>query len=331
MKRILVTGANGQIGSDLVRTLRRIRGDDAVVALDLQPPPGVNGTADGGRFEVADVRDRAALERVLRTHTVGTIYHLASLLSASGERQPDRTWDVNVNGLKHVIDLAREHHLKVFWPSSIAVFGPDTPKENTPQETILNPDTMYGVTKRSGELLCRYYHQRFGVDVRSLRYPGLISYTAPPGGGTTDYAVEMLAAAAQGAPYTCFLRPEARLPMMYMPDAIGAVRALMDADADALSVRTSYNVAAFSFSAAELAAAIRTRCPGFEVTYAPDERQQIADSWPSSIDDTPARTDWEWTPDYDLNAMVEDMLEHLRGSGEEGVGKREGEKERKNG
>lgn len=322
MKRTLVTGANGQIGSDLVQTLRREHGPDRIVALDLQPP-GNNGAADDRRFEVADVRDRTALARIVRRHEVGTVYHLASLLSASGERHPDRTWDVNLNGLKHVLDLAREHGLNIFWPSSIAVFGPDTPKEHTPQETILNPDTMYGVTKRSGELLCRYYHKRFGVDVRSLRYPGLISYAAPPGGGTTDFAVDMLVAAAQGAPYTCFLRPDTRLPMMYMPDALHAVRALMAADPDALTVRTSYNVAAFSFSVEAFAAALRARCPGFEVTYAPDQRQRIADSWPASVDDTAARADWGWAPTYDLDAMVEDMLEHLRARERGSVGARE--------
>lgn len=319
MKRTLVTGANGQIGSDLVHALRRAHGADGIVALDLRPPPPSNGTADDHRFETADVRDRSALARVLRTHEVGTVYHLASLLSASGERDPDRTWDVNVNGLKNVLDEARAHGLKVFWPSSIAVFGPDTPKEQTPQDTILNPNTMYGLTKRSGELLCRYYHRRYGVDVRSLRYPGLISYTTPPGGGTTDYAVDMLVAAAQGEPYTCFLRPDTRLPMMYMPDALRAVHALMAAAPTALSVRTGYNIAAFSFSAEELAAAIQQHCPTFTVTYDPDQRQTIADTWPTSVDDTPARTDWGWTPTYDLDAMVEDMLAHLR----EGTGARE--------
>jgi nucleoside-diphosphate-sugar epimerase len=317
MKRILVTGSNGQIGSELVQTLRRRRGTDHVVGLDVEPPAAVNGVA--ARTEVADVRDRAALERIVRKHDVGTVYHLASLLSASGERQPDRTWDVNVNGLKHVLDLARDHDLQVFWPSSIAVFGPDTPKTETPQETILNPNTMYGVTKRGGELLCRYYHRRYEVDVRSVRYPGLISYLAPPGGGTTDYAVDMLVAAEQGESYTCFLRPDTRLPMMYMPDALQAVYDLMAANADALSVRTSYNVTAFSFSAEELADAIRVHCPGFTVEYAPDERQQIADSWPASIDDSAARADWGWSPAFDLNAMVTDMLEHLR----EGIGERE--------
>lgn len=319
MNRILVTGATGQIGSDLVDVLRRRHGTDRVVELDLKRPPERNGQMADRRFEALDVRDRDGLERVIEAHEVDTVYHLASLLSASGERQPDRTWDVNMTGLKNVLDLAREHDLQVFWPSSIAVFGPNTPKENTPQQTVLDPDTMYGVTKRSGELLCRYYHKRYGVDVRSLRYPGLISYSTAPGGGTTDYAVEMYVAAAQNEPYTCYLRPETRLPMMYMPDAITAVIDLMDADAEALSVRTSYNIAAFSFSAEELAAALQPHASGFEVTYEPDGRQQIADSWPASIDDSAARSDWNWTPDFDLNAMTEDMLAHLR----EGVEERE--------
>jgi nucleoside-diphosphate-sugar epimerase len=319
MNRILVTGATGQIGSDLVEALRRRHGTDRVVELDLKRPPERNGQMADRRFEALDVRDRDGLERVIEAHEVGAVYHLASLLSASGERQPDRTWDVNMAGLKHVLDLAREHDLQVFWPSSIAVFGPNTPKENTPQQTVLDPDTMYGVTKRSGELLCRYYHRRYGVDVRSLRYPGLISYSTAPGGGTTDYAVEMYVAAAQGESYTCYLRPETRLPMMYMPDAITAVLDLMAADAEALSVRTSYNIAAFSFSAEELAAALQQQVPGFEVTYEPDGRQQIADSWPASIDDSAARSDWNWTPDFDLDAMTEDMLAHLH----EGVEERE--------
>ena len=310
MERILVTGSNGQIGSELVQTLRRQHGSDHVVALDVQPPAAVNGAA--ARTTMADVRDADALKQIVREHGISTVYHLASLLSASGERHPDRAWDVNINGLKHVLDLAREHNLRIFWPSSIAVFGPDTPKEGTPQNTILNPDTMYGITKRSGELLCRYYHRRYGVDVRSVRYPGLISYLAPPGGGTTDYAVDMLIAAERGEPYTCFLRPDTRLPMMYMPDALQAIHDLMAADADTLSVRTSYNVTAFSFSAEELADAIRAHCPGFTVEYAPDERQHIADSWPASIDDAPARVDWDWSPAFDLDAMVADMLNHLR-------------------
>ncbi|MES3629601.1 MAG: NAD-dependent epimerase/dehydratase family protein, partial [Longimonas sp.] len=214
--------------------------------------------------------------------------------------------------LKHMLDLSREHALKLFWPSSIAVFGPSTPRHETPQEAVLNPTTMYGVTKRSGELLCRYYHQRFGVDVRSLRYPGLISYKTEPGGGTTDYAVDMYRAAATGAPYTCYLRPDTRLPMMYMPDAIRATLDLMAADAEALTVRESYNLTAFSFSAQELARHLQAHAAsGFTVAYAPDARQAIADNWPATIDDSAARADWGWAPAYDMAAMTEDMLAHL--------------------
>ncbi len=311
MIRTLITGANGQIGSELAHALQQQHGPDAVVGLDVNPPAASDGTNAPARFEVADVRVRAAVQRVVREHQIGTVYHLASLLSATGEKHPDRAWDVNTGGLKHILDTAREHALKVFWPSSIAVFGPDTPKHNTPQKTVLNPDTMYGVTKRSGELLCQYYHRRHGVDVRSLRYPGLISYGTPPGGGTTDYAVDMFIAAAQGASYTCFLRPETQLPMMYMPDALRATLTLMDAPAEALSVRTSYNIAAFSFSAEELAERLRAHAPGFRVEYAPDARQQIADTWPRTVDDSTARADWNWQPAYDLDAMVEDMLAHL--------------------
>lgn len=327
MTRILVTGANGQIGSDLMRTLQRRHGADQVVGLDVRRPPAPNGAAEARRFEVLDVRDRDGLKRVIKTHDVDVVYHLASLLSASGERQPDRAWDVNINGLKTVLDLAREHPLKVFWPSSIAVFGANTPKEDTPQETVLDPDTMYGITKRSGELLCRYYHRRYDVDVRSLRYPGLISYMAPPGGGTTDYAVDMFYAALRGETYTCYLRPDTRLPMMYMPDAIAAALDLMAADPARLTVRTSYNIAAFSFSAEELATAIQQHRPEFEVEYEPDDRQQIADTWPHSIDDTPARTDWGWTPEYDLAATTEDMINHLEGR----VSKEDRVKEREHG
>jgi nucleoside-diphosphate-sugar epimerase len=267
----------------------------------------------------ADVRDRAALAEAVSTYDVDTIYHLASLLSATGEEHPDRTWDVNTGGLKHVLDLAREHDLRLFWPSSIAVFGPSTPKEHTPQQTVLDPTTMYGVTKRSGELLCRYYHRRFGVDVRSLRYPGLVSYKTEPGGGTTDYAVDMCAQAAAGRDYACFLRSDTRLPMMYMPDALRATLALMDADGDALTVRDSYNIGALSFTPQELAATLQEHVPSFTCTYEPDARQEIADNWPGSVDDQAARADWGWSPEYDLDAMAEDMLDHLR------VGQRERE------
>jgi nucleoside-diphosphate-sugar epimerase len=309
---ILVTGANGQIGSELVDVLRDRRGASQVVGLDLEHPPTSNCQAPEGPFEVANVRDRDALTEVVAGYDVDVVYHLASLLSATGEQRPDHAWDVNMGGLKNILDLARECDLRVFWPSSIAVFGPSTPKTEVPQQTVLDPTTMYGVTKRSGELLCRYYHRRYDIDVRSLRYPGLLSYETPPGGGITDYAVDMFTAAADGESYTCFLRRDTRLPMMYMPDALQATLDLMAADAEALSVRDSYNIGAMSFSPEELAAAIERHVPGFACTYEPDERQKIADAWPASADDRAARDDWGWAPDYDLDAMTEDMLDHLQ-------------------
>jgi nucleoside-diphosphate-sugar epimerase len=308
----LVTGANGQIGSELVEVLRERHGSEQVVRLDLQPPPSPNGQTADAPFEVGDVRDREPLADIITTYDVDVVYHLASLLSATGEQHPHRTWNVNLGGLKNILDLARAHDLTVFWPSSIAVFGPSTPKEETPQQTVLDPTTMYGVTKRSGELLCRYYHRRYDLDVRSLRYPGLISYKTAPGGGTTDYAVDMFRRAATDEPYTCFLERDARLPMMYMPDAIRATLTLMDADGEDLTVRDSYNVGAHSFSPQELEATLQRHVPDFSCTYEPDERQQIADAWPSSIDDTRARADWGWAPEYDLETMTEDMLSHLR-------------------
>ena len=314
MARLLITGANGQVGSDLHAALRRQDRAAYLVTLDVQSarPPLGGGAGSHTPHVTADVRDRGALERIVTEHDVDTVYHLASLLSVSGERAPDRAWSVNVEGLKNVLDLAREYDLKVFWPSSIAVFGPSTPKNPAPQTPPLDPRTMYGVTKVSGELLCQYYHEKYGVDVRSLRYPGLISHMAPPGGGTTDYAVEIFRAAAAGEPYTCFVRPGTRLPMMYMPDAARATLALMAADAERLTVRTSYNVAALSFTAEALADAIAARVPGFRCRFAPDTRQAIADSWPHAVDDAPARTDWDWQPAFGLEAIVEDMLEKLR-------------------
>lgn len=310
MRRILVTGSKGQIGSELVDVLSDQHGPEAVVASDLRPDASVNGTA-AATFVQLDVTDREALRETVERYDVGTVFHLASLLSAVGERQPDTAWKVNVEGLRNVLDLAREHDLRVFWPSSIAVFGSATPLENTPQTTVLDPTTMYGVTKVSGELLCRYHHLRYGTDVRSLRYPGLISYAAEPGGGTTDYAVHIFYAAVREEPYVCFLRPETRLPMMYMPDAVRAACDLMTAPSSDVGVRTSYNVTAMSFSAQQLAEAIQRQRPGFEIRYEPDERQRIADTWPSSIDDSVARAEWGWAPRYDLDAMVQDMLTHL--------------------
>ncbi len=307
MPATLITGAAGQIGTDLVRALRARDGADAVVATDLTPCPERWGD---GPCETLDVTDAAALDGLVRQYGVGTIYHLASLLSATGERKPELAWTVNVGGLRNVLAAAKEHGLRVFWPSSIAVFGPTTPR-TAGQQTVLEPTTMYGVTKVTGELLCQYAFVKDGVDVRSLRYPGLISYTAPPGGGTTDYAVAIFHAAAEGEPYTCFVRPDTKLPMMYMPDAIAATLALMDAPAEQIGVRTSYNVGALSFTAEQLAASIRKRFPDFVVTYAPDYRQSIADSWPAEVEDDAARTDWGWKPEFSLDGMVDDMLAHL--------------------
>lgn len=307
---ILVTGARGQIGSDLVEALRTRHGADAVLETDLHPAPS-NGKAGVHAYEVLDVTDRAHLEALVAQYEVDTIYHLASLLSARGEQQPDLSWHVNLDGLRNVLEVARACGARVFWPSSIAVFGPGTPREATPQQTLVEPTTMYGITKVTGELLCRYYAHRFGVDVRSLRLPGIISYSAPPGGGTTDYAVEIFYEALRHGRYTCFLGPDTRLPMMYMPDTIKAIEELMAADGDALTVRTSYNVTGMSFSAAELVDEIRRHLPAFECRYEPDYRQQIADSWPASIDDHVARRDWGWQPDYDLPALVDDMLARL--------------------
>ena len=311
MAEYLVTGANGQIGSELVAALAREHGGDAVVATDLHDHlrTGENGLVE---YRTLDVTDRDAVERLVEQHEIRTVCHLASLLSVTGEKNPDLAWDVNVNGLKHVLDLAVKHDFRVFWPSSIAVFGPETPRQNTPQRTILDPSTIYGVTKVSGELLCRYYHRRFGVDVRSLRYPGLISYTTPPGGGTTDYAVEIFYAAVEGTEYTCFVRPDTQLPMMYMPDAIRAALELMKADADRITVRTSYNIAAASFTAGELAEALERRVTGFHVHFKPDARQEIADSWPSTVDDSQARKDWGWNPRFDATALCDDMLKNLQ-------------------
>ena len=310
MDSILVTGASGQIGSDLVEALCKRHGPEHVVASDVQP------TSEGSpatKYEQVDVRDRERLEAVIEQHGARTVYHLASLLSARGEAYPEQSWGVNVDGLRNVLEAARTRELKVFWPSSIAVFGPDVPRHDAPQDTALNPTTIYGVTKVTGEMLCAYYAQKFGVDVRSLRFPGIVSTSTPPGGGTTDYAVEMLRAAANGDDYTCFLRADAALPMMYMPDAIQATLDLMDVPSERVKLRRGYNVAAVSFSPHDLAEAIRRHVPGFACLYKPDVRQTIADSWPASIDDARARADWSWQPSFSLATMVADVLEKLGG------------------
>ncbi len=309
MQRILVTGANGQIGSDLVALLRHRFGNDYVLGLDLSVPAPERRS---GPHEILDITDREGLHRIARQFEPDTVFHLASLLSAKGEKMPQATWTVNLDGLRNVLDLAAESNLQVFWPSSIAVFGPNTPKENTPQHTALDPVTMYGITKSAGELLCQYYHRRYGVDIRSVRYPGLISHAAPPGGGTTDYTIDMLRAAVEDRPFSCFVAPDTRLPMMYMPDAIRATLDLMDAPVERISIRTSYNIAAFSFTARELEQEILKTVPGFRCDYEPDYRNDIARTWPSTIDDSAARSDWSWRPEYTLETMVADMLEQFR-------------------
>nr|BCK33893.1 L-threonine 3-dehydrogenase 2 [synthetic construct] len=308
-KKILVTGATGQIGSELTPELRKRYGNDNVVAGDIKTKP----LKESGPFEVLDVTDREALEEVVKKYDIDTIYHLAAILSAVGEKNPQLAWDVNMNGLYNVLEVAREYGLcRVFTPSSIAAFGPETPRDNTPQDTILRPTTMYGVTKVAGELLCDYYFKKYGVDVRGVRYPGIISNETLPGGGTTDYAVEIFYEAIKGKKYTCFLREDTVLPMMYMPDALKATIDLMEADPSKLKHRNDFNVAAMSFSPEELAAEIKKHIPDFEIEYKPDFRQAIADSWPNSIDDSAAREEWGWKPEYDLESMTKDMLEKLK-------------------
>jgi nucleoside-diphosphate-sugar epimerase len=320
MKKILVTGATGQLGSDLVVALRQRYGTSQVIASGRHDITPANGFSP---YEVLDVTDSQHLQSLIEQYHVGTIYHLAGVLSAKGEQHPDRCWDVNINGLRNVLEAARTYGLNVFFPSSIAVFGPHTPKLDTPQVTIEDPSTMYGITKVTGELLCHYYAHRFGVDVRSLRLPGIISYSAPPGGGTTDFAVEIFHSALKDGTYACFVRPETRLPMMYMPDAIKAILDLMQAEPAAITVRSSYNVTAVSFSAAELVAEIQTHLPQFTCRYEPDFRQAIADSWPSIIDDSKARADWGWKPDYDLRAIVKEMIEKIGVRSQESGARRE--------
>lgn len=306
--RILVTGALGQIGSELVLALRERYGEDAVVASDIRMPP--RGT--DGPFEFVDTTNLRQLTEVVRRNQVGTIYHLAALLSATAESKPQVAWDINMGGLYRVLEVARENRCAVFHPSSIGAFGPGTPKDGTPQDTVQRPTTMYGVTKVAGELLCDYYYHRFNVDTRGLRFPGLISYGAPPGGGTTDYAVEIFYEAIRHGHYTCFLEADTRLDMMYMPDAIKACIDVMEADPGRLEHRNAFNVTAMNFTPEELAAAIRKHIPGFALDYHVDRvRQSIADSWPNSLDDSAARSEWDWSPSYDLEAMVADMLENL--------------------
>jgi nucleoside-diphosphate-sugar epimerase len=305
--KILVTGANGQIGRVLTEALRNVYGNDAVLATDITK---LETTKEP--FEFLDILNNQRLREIVEDHKITQIYHLAAILSANGEWNPIKTWNINLNGLLAILELAREKEMdKIFFPSTIAVFGKTTPRINTPQDVPLLPTTVYGMSKSTGELWCNYYFQRYGVDVRSLRYPGIIGWQSLPAGGTTDYAVEIYHEALKNGKYECFLAENTRLPMMYMDDAIKATIDLMSAPKEDIQVRYGYNLAAMSFSPAEIAQEIKKHIPNFEITYKPDFRQDIAASWTESIDDSKARTDWKWKPDFDLEKMTIDMLSHL--------------------
>ncbi len=310
-EKILVIGASGQIGVELTLALRKIYGNSSVVASDLREQnPLLEGT---GPYVSLDVMNKEMLHVQVIRQNITQIYLLAAILSATGEKNPGLAWHLNMQGLLNVLDIAREEKLhRVYWPSSIAVFGPTSPKQNCPQQTIIEPITVYGISKYAGEFWCNYYHRRFGVDVRSLRYPGLISYKSSPGGGTTDYAVEIFYEALEEKKYESFLKEDTYLPMMYMPDAIRATIELMEAPAEKIAIRTSYNISSMSFSPKELAAEIKKHIPEFVIYYKPDYRQAIADSWPQSIDDSVARNDWGWKEEFDLAAMTKDMLDNVR-------------------
>ena len=310
-KNILVTGAAGQIGTDLTTTLREKFGNQNVVAMGHKTPMPKD-IAEGGPCVMGDVTDIEGYRKIVVDYQIDTVYHLAAILSATGESKPQLCYDVNLNGLYNVLEVAKDNGQRLFCPSSIAVFGHGTPLENTPQETVLKPTTMYGVTKVAGELLCDYYFHKYGVDVRGIRYPGLISWKTRPTGGTTDYAVEIYYEAVLNNKYECFVRADTKLPMMYMPDAIKGTLDLMDAPLENLKHHSDFNFAGMSFSAQELADCIATRMPDFECTFNPDSRQAIADSWPDSIDDSAASKEWGWKPSYDLEKMSDDMLENLK-------------------
>jgi len=314
VSRVLITGALGQIGSELTLRLRELFGKENVVATDIRQPV----VDQDGPFETLDVLMVDDLRRLIKEHEIDTVYHLAAILSATGEQKPDLAWKINIEGLMNVLNAAKDIELRVFHPSSIAAFGPETPRVLTPQETVLKPRTMYGITKVAGELLGNYYFEKYGVDVRGVRLPGIISNVAPPGGGTTDYAVEIFYEAIKHKKYACFLREDTVLPMMYMPDCLKAFITLMDAPLSSLEHHGDYNLAALSFNLRELAAEIKRHIPEFKIEYRPDYRQAIADSWPKSIDDSASREEWGWSPDYDMPAMVEDMISVLDARHREG-------------
>jgi len=307
-KKILVTGASGQIGIELTAALREKYGTENVMAIDIRETE----IAKSGPFKICNILDFNKYKKIVIDNNIGTVYHLAAILSATGEKNPKLCFDVNMNGLQNVLEVAKEFDQKIFCPSSIAVFGPDVPKENTPQDVALNPTTVYGLTKVAGELLCDYYFNKYNVDVRGIRYPGLISWKNKPSGGTTDYAVEIYFGAAENEQYECFVSEDTRLPMMYMPDAIRGTLELMGAPLNSLKNHSNYNLSGMSFSAAELADAIQKIVPDFKCTFKPDYRQKIADSWPISIDDEPAREEWGWKPSFDITSMTKDMMKNLR-------------------
>lgn len=310
MGKILVIGAGGQLGTELTKALAEKFGNENIIATDFQD--AVKDKFSYCSFQTLNVMDKVSLASIVETHSVTQIYHLAAILSAAGEKNPLQAWDLNMVGLLNVLEIAKSHKIeKVFWPSSIAVFGPNTIQEQTPQQTFKDPNTVYGISKLAGEHWCEYYYNSYGVDVRSLRYPGLIGYKSLPGGGTTDYAVDIYHKAVLSEKFTCFLDKDTYLPMMYMDDAINATLQLMEADKESLSIRTSYNISGMSFSPKEIYESILAFYPNFEIEYQPDFRQQIADSWPNSIDDSIARKDWNWKPAYDLSSMTATIVKNL--------------------
>jgi nucleoside-diphosphate-sugar epimerase len=309
--KILIIGACGQIGTELTQKLRGIYGVENVIASDIRK---LNiDVVNSGPFEVINALDFNQIQHLVEIHEIEEVYLMAALLSATAEKNPAFAWDLNMNSLFHVLNLAKAGKIKkIFWPSSIAVFGPTTPRENTPQYTIMEPSTVYGISKQSGERWCEYYHNTYGVDVRSIRYPGLISWSSPPGGGTTDYAVDIFHKAISKKKYDCFLSSETKMPMMYMDDAIAATIQIMQSPKEQIKIRSSYNLAAMSFTPTEIAEEIKKSIPEFTITYHPDFRQKIADSWPASIDDSAAREDWNWSHQFDISSMTKDMLDHLK-------------------
>ena len=309
--KILIIGACGQIGTELTQKLREIYGVENVIASDIRK---LNiDVVNSGLFEVLNALDFNQIQHLVEVHQIDEVYLMAALLSATAEKNPAFAWDLNMNSLFHVLNLAKAGKIKkIFWPSSIAVFGPTTPRENTPQYTIMEPSTVYGISKQTGERWCEYYHNIYGVDVRSIRYPGLISWSSPPGGGTTDYAVDIFHKAIGKKKYDCFLSSETKMPMMYMDDAIAATIQIMQSPKEQIKIRSSYNLAAMSFTPTEIAQEIKKHIPEFEITYHPDFRQKIADSWPASIDDSAAREDWNWSHQFDISSMTKDMLDHLK-------------------